>query len=285
MKTNLKKHLPGVLTLFVMLIAQTIYTKIDVTMLGLMRGDKDVGIYSIANKIYFLAGQPVFSVFYVVLPRFALYFENNDEKNRIDLLKKVYGFTMLLGIPSCVGVYVLAKELVLIIGGTEYGLATGALKILMISLFLNLLSSIEGNMILIPSHQEKFFMKVCCFNALVNGITNMMVIPFFGINGACWTTVLSTFLMTIILYFRARKYLVIDKDAIIYFVKPIVGCLCFIPFCEIIKIIYNNLMVKTLICIFGSVLIYFVVMLFQKEKLTIYGLQKIKKRIRSLICK
>ena len=56
---NLKRHFKPILLLFVMLLVQTIFNSADVTMLGLMKGDYEVGLYSIAVKITNLVCQLV----------------------------------------------------------------------------------------------------------------------------------------------------------------------------------------------------------------------------------
>ena len=54
-----KQHFPGIILLFAMLLAQTIYTNIDTTMIGLMMNDIDVGFYSVSIKIYRLVQQVI----------------------------------------------------------------------------------------------------------------------------------------------------------------------------------------------------------------------------------
>ena len=43
---DIKKHLPRILLLFSLLLSQTIYVNSDMTILGLMKGDHEVGLYS-----------------------------------------------------------------------------------------------------------------------------------------------------------------------------------------------------------------------------------------------
>ena len=61
------KHFKPILLLFVMILAQTIFSSADVTMLGIMKGDYEVGIYSTAHKIENIIAQVVSSLARVVM--------------------------------------------------------------------------------------------------------------------------------------------------------------------------------------------------------------------------
>ena len=50
LQLDLKKHLPPILLLFSMILSQTIYCNSDITMLGLLKGDVEVGLYSTSVK-------------------------------------------------------------------------------------------------------------------------------------------------------------------------------------------------------------------------------------------
>ena len=47
---ELRRHLAPIMYLFVMILAQTIFNSVDSTMLGIFRGDYDVGIYATAHN-------------------------------------------------------------------------------------------------------------------------------------------------------------------------------------------------------------------------------------------
>ena len=49
---DLKKHLPPIMTLFAMILAQQIFVNSDTTILGIFKGDYQVGLYTTSVKIY-----------------------------------------------------------------------------------------------------------------------------------------------------------------------------------------------------------------------------------------
>lgn len=285
LNNNWKKHLSHIMILFVMMLVQSIYQKIDVTMLGIMKGDYEVGLYSTASKICALIGQPVYSVFWVVFPRLSLYFEKKEEENRIKLLKMVFNLTMLLGLPCCIGGILLSKQIMHLCGGSAYLQASKTLQILLISMFFNLFSGFVGNMVLIPAKQENYFMKACCGCAIFNVVANFIMIPQFGMNGAGWATVASTVFMIIVLAMKAKRYMSVDSEMIKNLVQPLAGCIGIACFCMLMKDLNDDLIMSTVICFAGSFVIYFSAMILMREPLTLYGLSTVRNKISGIIRK
>ena len=57
------------LFMFSLILSQTIYTNSDTTILGLFRGDYEVGLYGTAVKIYHLVNTMMASVAWAVMPQ------------------------------------------------------------------------------------------------------------------------------------------------------------------------------------------------------------------------
>ena len=87
-----KRHFAPIMYLFVMILAQTIFNSVDSTMLGLMHGDHEVGIYSAAHKINNIINQVVGSLLWVIMPRMSYYFAERKYDEINILLRKILGF-------------------------------------------------------------------------------------------------------------------------------------------------------------------------------------------------
>ena len=72
-----------------------IYVVLDVTLLGFICGDREVGIYTTATKINRIVVQLVIAVGYVILPRLSYYLKNGDEKGFRDLVHKNFDVLFL----------------------------------------------------------------------------------------------------------------------------------------------------------------------------------------------
>ncbi len=274
-----KRHMKPICLLFVMILAQTIFNNIDITMLGIMKGDYEVGIYSTAHKIMELINQLIASLFLVVMPQLVQLFESENYVKINELLKKVLLYFVTLGFPCIVGVSMVADDIITVIAGTEYTAATNVLRILMVSFgFMLVGGNFLGNSILLPARKEKIFMVACCISTVTNICANFIFIPKLGARGAAITTALSELIILIILLFYRDKRIVITELQKV-FIAPFVGCILIIVVCLCtfaIKILWIRLIVTIVI----SVPVYAVIQILLKNALAIEVWSGLKNRIK-----
>lgn len=275
-----KRHFKPIALLFVMILAQTIFNSSDITMLGLMKGNYEVGLYSTAVKMSDLISQIVASMAWVIMPRMALYFEQEDYDKINETLKKALNVLVTLGLPCAVGCMCLSGEIIQIFSGDEYLGAATALRILMVCFIFSLIGgSFLGNMVLLPSKREGLYMNICCISTAVNLVLNYFLIPIWGINAASSTTAFSSFLIMIMIVLTKDKRIKLD-----YFWKviiaPCVGCVFIVLSCFIIKKSVLELVGKTILCILISTVSYTVVQIFFKNEIVIQMLSIIKKKVK-----
>lgn len=276
-----KIHFKPILLLFVMIMAQTIFNSVDVTMLGLMKGNFDVGIYSTAHKIKNIIVQVVASLCWVIMPRMSVYFSEDNWEKINQMLKKVLSVMVILGFPCIAGCVVLSKEIIMIVGGNEYSQASLPLAILMISYLVDIFGgSFLGNMVCLPSKKENEFMKACCIGAAINVILNYMLIPFGGASAAAFTSGIST--IVILIWLLIKKDERVKLNYIPEICKaPFIGCVLIVIFCCFIKaIIEKNVFLVALICVSGSIIIYGGVLIVMKNGLVIDMITSIRKKIK-----
>lgn len=222
-KMDWRKHMPGIMMLFVMLLAQTIFSNTDITMLGLMVGDREVGLYSTAVKIMNIINQVLASIVWVILPRASVYYEKHQIDDFNALMRKILEYMVGLGFPIVVGTIELAPQIVELIGGKEYLDATLSLRILMVSLGISLVGgSFIGNVIMLSTKKEKHFMNACLIAAVVNVILNYFLIKLFHQYGAAIATSASSVIIFLYLLPRVDSSVHIEniKDV---FIAPVFG--------------------------------------------------------------
>lgn len=277
-KTEIKKHIKPIFYLFVMNLSLIIFGSSDITMLGIYKGNYDVGIYSTANKIQNLINQLVSSLLYVLIPRLSYMFKDENYEKINTLLRKVLNIFITLGLPCFIGVISLSKEIILLIAGNEYLLAALPLKILMFSFLFSLVGgSFLGNIVLLPSGHEKKYMLITCIATTINVLLNLYFIPKFGANGAAFTTAIASFIIMTLLIINTDKRIKITNKLKI-FISPIVGCFAIWIVCLIIKQIFNNLYIKMFLAITFSCLCYTIVLAVMKNEVLIDILKTIKNR-------
>lgn len=283
LRMNWRRHLPPILLLFAMMLSQTILNSLDTTMLGLLRGDYEVGLYGAAWKINNIVSQVVASIAWVVMPGLSEQFAKKDYDQVNRLLRGAALFTAVLGVPCVVGLVSIPAEVLFVAGGGEYLAAANILRLLTISMAMSFITGIYGNMILLPSGREGQFMVACIAASVVNGLTNYCLIPSMGGEGAALATVASTVVILIITTWHIEKEIRFEglRDLLR---APLVGGAGIFLWCMVCKILTENLWLRTGLSLVGSGLIYLAALALMKHEFytdqILPVMEKIQKRIR-----
>jgi len=267
-KINWKKHLPPVLILFAMLISQTILNNIDITMIGFIKSDTDVGLYSAAVKVTSIINQVIASVCWVVLPQLSQGFANKDYKRINQILHRTLVFTITLTLPCVAGLCVLSPEILTIVGGAEYALAAPCLCILAIGMIIAIGSNIFGNMILLPSNREMQFTIACAAGMLVNAILNTVIIPRFGINGAAVATLLATIIISAVTMINPDPRLIFNGIPRTI-IGPIIGSIVIVLIGLFVRYLELGLWLGTFVAVFFSVTAYALILIIAKNEIAL----------------
>lgn len=278
-KMDIKKHLPPILGLFAMLVAQQIFTMCDTTIIGLILGDYEVGLYTTALKVYQIVNQVVVSITWVVMPRLCVAYANNNILEIKRLLNYVLKFTSILGIPCVVGMFMISQEIIIVIGGEAYLGAAKVLRVLSVSLAMTFISNFFLNTNLLAAGKDKLCTIICIITSIFNIITNLLFIPMFGIIAAAVTTLGSQILIVCICILYLDKRIKIFRMFIVA-IKPIAAAfgMTFVV-SAIIKFIPNNYACVAMSIAFGGVA-YFLMLILLKEQVVTGYVDRLKVKMK-----
>lgn len=279
LKINWKKHLKPIFTLFALYIAQIIYVNVDTTMIGVMKGDFEVGLYATATKLYNIVNMTVASIAYVVLSELTfLYNQKQKDYVKINhLLRFAAQFIITFGLPCVIGLNLLASEVIEIIAGKEYMGAVPALHILTIALLFSYLGGYVGGLILTPQGKDKTNLRNCIIAAALNFILNLLFIPKWGLYAAAATTAISEFVAFCLTIPHIEKN--VDLGSLSKLITgPVLGCALMTCIAIFIKKIIYALVLKTAIILISSVLIYFTVLLICRNDLVVSFVNLVKNK-------
>lgn len=286
-----KYHMPHIMLLFAMILAQTIFVNVDTTMLGIMRNDREVGLYSASTKIYTMVNQVVASIAWVVMPQLSYWFrkelddrsagkDTNDDYIEINkLLRYSLNFIVVVGLPCVVGLFTLAPEIIELVGGNAYMDAVPSLRILCVALLFSLLGGFYGNIILLPSGREKICLFICIAAAVVNFILNLIMIPRWGLNAAAFTTALSQFLAFVLNLPFIEKDIKIDH-VFELLIAPVTGSAAIALFVTVMQHLGIPLIPRSLAAIGGSVVLYTLILLLLHNEFAWNIISSVKNKIR-----
>lgn len=263
---NLRKHIIPIMVLFCGQLAVNIYIQSDITMLGVFRTDKEVGIYSITSKIYMLTKGMINAITLVALPRISYYLGRNEKGKYNAFSNKLIQYIFLLVMPIMIGLLLFSKEILYIIGGKEYFLGNTTLMILSFALFFAVFSSIFCNGIMISNRKEKQFLIITSISAILNIVLNLFLIPAIGMIGAAISTLVSEIVVFFTSLLTTREYLKIRIDKnnlntvfIGTFFVFFVGVLC--------KIIFKGYIIQFIAAFLLSCFVYLMVLILLKNKI------------------
>lgn len=219
---NIKKHLKAVGVFFAMACATTIYTHLDVVMLGFMTSDEDVGYYNAAVRIKTILVSIVTSLGTVLLPRASYYIQHGqmDEFRRIS--KKALNFVFLLATPMMLYFIYFAKEGIFFLSGKAYAGSIFPMQLIMPTLLFIGITNILGIQILVPLGKEKTVLLSEIAGAVTDIVLNAILIPYFASAGAAIGTLIAEFVVLIVQFYSLR-FEVIDAFKAIHYFKILVA--------------------------------------------------------------
>jgi O-antigen/teichoic acid export membrane protein len=180
----------------------TIYFKIDVPILSILRGHTETGYYVAAYKPFeALLFIPV-SMLNVVFPVLAVYHKGSADR-LVWAVNRFYKALLALGAPIAVGTFMLAEPFQFIY---HYPQSERVLRILAVGIVLMFVSNaFIGALNAID--RQLTFTWAALVSMFVNVGLNLAIIPLFGYIGASWATVLTEVALFAMGWFLTARHL------------------------------------------------------------------------------
>lgn len=278
LKCNWKDHLKPILVIFGSLAATSIYVNSDTTMLGLMTTDYEVGIYSVASKIYRIVKQMLSAVLIVSIPRLALLMGQQRYTEYRRTLTQIFNVLTILLLPAVTGLILLSREVVLIIASPEYIQATTSLQLLSIALIFCIFGWIFNQCVLIPAKKEMIVLKATIISAIANIFLNFILIPIWKENAAAFSTIVAEAIMMVVCMYNGLKVTRLEKGVFKNMISVIVGCAIIVIICKIIQSFNLSILLTMCISIVLSVVGYICTLLIFKNVTIVSIVKSINKR-------
>lgn len=276
---NWRVHLTPILIIFGANIANMIYVNSDITLLGLMKSNYIVGLYSVSSKIYQIVKTLIAALLMVTIPRLAMLFGKNRLKEYKSILFSLTNTLVLIALPASVGLVMLSKEIVLLISGKEYLRATNSLAILSLAYIFSILAWILTDCVLIPSKREKYVLRSMGSSAILNVLLNIILIPPMNEDAAALSTVLAEMCMFIVNYHYAKD-LVSDIFTSRKFFKNLmdsfVGCIGIVIVCLLCRWGWDSTIMMTISSIVLSIAMYGAILVLMNNAIIFSWLKKVK---------
>ncbi len=280
-KKCFKRFIP-IVVIFSTTLATTIYSNSDVTMLGWMLGDKEVGIYTVATKFYNILKSMINSIVVVFSTRM-MYLIVNDRKSYNKLFQYAFDIIMFLVIPIAFGCVFFGKDIITIIAGAEYLEAELAMGIITFSLIFSCLGNLLSTGALLAIKKEKLMFLATGLGAVINIFLNIFFITYCRSAGAAIATLLTEVIICIILYISFAKNVRVSLK-FAHTGKCFIVSLLFGVIKWLFSLFETNSVMISVLAIIICIIVYFGILFLLKDSLVInlYNsiLQKIYQRMR-----
>lgn len=280
---NWKQYLPPILVIFASTAAIKIYTTSDITILGIIKDNYTVGIYSAATRIYNTINNTLISVTAVVIPRLAMLMGKKRMREYYSLLKYVINATFVVYLPAISGIYMMSKSIVRLLSGSAYERSTYSLQILCFALIFSALAGTVNQCVLIPGKMEKKSLISTSISAIVNILLNFILIPIFAEKGSAFTTVIAEMTTLSIMIYYGRdilKNVFNDTNVLKNILQSLLASLSIILVCWLCRIFIHNIFLNLLISVAMSVFTYLLILFIMKNDVILNLIDGVVSRIR-----
>ncbi|WP_320047887.1 flippase [uncultured Ilyobacter sp.] len=273
---DFKTHIKPIFIIFSMNIAINIYTNLDSSMLGILGSIRSVGIYTAAIKLNKIVMTIAISLGTVIIPRLSYYLGQNNFEEYYKLANKSINFIVFFTLPSIIGLYILAPEIIDVFSGESFAQAVITMRILLPIIPIIAFTHFIGIQILYPNNKEKLVMYSVIVGAVVNFTLNYFLIPVFYENGAAIATLIGESSVLIVQIILGRKYLkfkFLSKSNQKFVLSSIVMAV-FLSLSKIFLPLNSFLEIVKQVALGGS--IYVITLLILRENNLLEGINKIK---------
>jgi O-antigen/teichoic acid export membrane protein len=219
-----KKHLKPVFMLFSMVLASSVYTLLDTTMLGFMANDTEVGMYTAAIKINRMVLSMIIAASVVLMPRLSYYIAQHDTNSFSNLIHRGLNFVIFFAVPAAIGLYLLSAQIIFLFSGINYQPAIPVMRIMSPIILMIGVSNLIGIQFFIPLGKEKATLISVALGAVINFSLNMALIPSHGALGAGIATLCAETMITVlqfILVYRSLRLKEIGMNCVQVFVAAL----------------------------------------------------------------
>lgn len=208
---DIKQHFKPLFVLFIAVVASTLYTVFDKTLLGLLSTKENVAYYEYSYKIINIPKMIIGVIFTVLFPRACASTAKGDIKNSQKYIMYSLHFTCFLGIGSLFGLLGIANLFSVLYFGESFAICGDVIIVLSPIILINEVGNIVRTQYMVPNHMDNLFILCLVLNAILNLVISIVLIPVIGIYGAIIGTLSAEIFGTCFQLVVSRKVLPFKK--------------------------------------------------------------------------
>ena len=182
-------HIKPLFVLSISVIAISLYTVFDKTLLGFLSSKNNVAFYEYSNRIINIPRTLIGVIGTIMYPRACKMAANHDIEGQEKYMKYSFLFTILAGFGAIFGLIAIAQPFAVIYYGKSFEICGDVIISLSPLILIVGLGDIIRTQYMIPNRMDKKYTICIILNAVVNIIFTIILIPIIGIFGAVAGTV------------------------------------------------------------------------------------------------
>lgn len=275
---SIRKHLKPVVILLLSTLAIELYSKVDITMLGIMCEDRNVGYYSNAIKVINAIVTALTAITTVFLPRLSKHIL--DDKGKYDVLvNQGVKILICLSVPCCIGLIIVANDFAVTMFGEGFFRTGNSLKILAPLLIIKGVGDLLNYQVIISAGKEKYFLITNFSAAISNLILNYLFIPIYQEMGAAIASVISELVVNVGMFFVSRS-IVRVKLSHDFMITELISLIVMTVGVYIVNSMSLGVGIRLLLSIGTGILLYFILNLLLKNDIFLMIINGIRNRER-----
>lgn len=274
---NFRKHLGPLFILSLNTFLSRIYSKVDITMLGMLSTETATGYYAYAHKTVEVVTTACVAISTVFLPRLSFYY-NNDKKKFMQLIDLGIQVLSFIAIPASAGFFMLAPQIMVLLYGNAFSPAAFTVKIFSPFIIIRGFGDLLCYQLIICTGNEKQQLPAYLLGAIANILLNAAFIPLWAQNGAAIASLISELILNLYQFLHIRKLIMIPINKNVLWQATVSTLLMSIAIYLILQL-QLSLLPLTILAIVVGILVYFVMSYFMKNALLQMFIKKANNRI------
>lgn len=271
---NFIQHWKKSMIYFIPTVATMVYTVLDKSMIGWITGSEfQNGYYEQAYKIEQILLVFVTTVGTVTFPRMAYFFENDNKEERKRIMGITMKFIMLIACPICFGTMAISENLIPVFLGKGYEECILLLRIFSFLIIIIGLDNTIGKQCLISAGKQKEYNIGVIGGAIVNFVTNILLISKLGACGAAIASVFAESVILVVFIIYSKVELKIPKLSMCFF-KYFISAMCMSIMVWRIGILISNKLVALSVQIFVGIILYGLFLLLMKDEFVMESIRE-----------
>lgn len=235
-------HTKPMFVFAIAVIASTLYTTFDMTLLGLMTNKENVAFYNYSNQIISIPNTIIGVIGTVMFPKACrMAAEGNLEEQKKYINYSII-FTAIISMGSIFGLLAISDLFAIVYYGEAFAVCGNIMKALSPIVYIIGMGNIVRTQYMIPNEMDKEYIICIICNAIINLVLSTLLIPILGIYGAVIGTLSAEFFGLVYQLVLCRKFIKIADIVKMSVPFAVIGMLMYVCINMVSKVYSNSIM-------------------------------------------